>query len=85
MNLNLNKLQKIAKLIGNSFATRYILLRDQAFLQSSAFVFVWLILFDFFRGGADLGRCVTHTCKIKRTQNDDGLLFTHPVGKTVSN
>lgn len=31
MNLNLNKLQKIAKLIGNSPATRYILLRDQAF------------------------------------------------------
>lgn len=74
-----DKLQKIAELIdsqlhstGNNLATRYILLRDQAFFKV-----------QFFGGdrAGDLGRCVTQ--EIIRTQNDEGLLFTHTVGKTV--
>lgn len=76
-----NTLRTIAGLIdwqlystGNSLDTRYILLRDQAFFKVKS---VWA------DSARDLGRCVAQEMKI--TRNDEGLLFTHTVGKTLSN
>ena len=76
-----DKLRKITDLINlqladknNSLALKYILLRDQTFFKV-----------QFFGGdrAGDLSRCVTQ--EIRRMSNNEGFIFFHHVGKTLSN